>query len=703
MDRTRSMALLVLLSALSCAGGTTVPTNVPADETKTPPDLAESSRTPTVIPVTVRAAMLRAEDRRVVDDALREACEDPRAEVRALATRALGRIADRSEAALVRQRLADPDERVRAEAAYALGLLLDPEAVPLLVEAAGDPSARVRSRVADALGLQPHPRAEQALLSLMRDAEPAVSAAACLASARQKPADFAVDDLIRLVDEGGPTRSLTALHSLALLSSRPVALTPRTKIRARSFLHGLRESRSPEVRLLVALGLGTPVSPEMAEALGDMLKDPDSLVRSQAVAGLGFPAAPLEPFVSLAMEDPNDRVALATVQALSRMRGPEILNALATIVVRDRRLWLRREAILAMEEADPDGAAATVAGLSRSEEPQLRAAAALLLRGRTDGPSIQAATRLLLDEEPEVRVAAIPGLAGAGPLLSEMLGEQAAADDAATVAAVATAAGLRLSDGARSPADRSDAMRLLETAWERARESGRLAPALAAVEAAGRAGRDDRARALLEQALSHADFLVRNRAAQQLRSVYETVTSTRPATDLPLDHYEKILRWAEQPRAARVTVERPGFLPGAFTIRLDTDRAPVTCWRFARLAEEGFYDGKEIRRVIPEQLVQFGSRGAERDGGPVSSLRDEISPYAFPPGTVGMVNHGRDSASGPWFVTLTPQPDYSGRVTPFGRVIRNFPGVTALLLPGDRIVSVEVYEGDGSEPVPQEF
>ena len=59
-----------------------------------------------------------------------------------------------------------------------------------------------------------------------------------------------------------------------------------------------------------------------------------------------------------------------------------------------------------------------------------------------------------------------------------------------------------------------------------------------------------------------------------------------------------------------------------------------------------------------------------------------------------------EKADGAWFVTLADQPHLEGRYTAFGRVVQNFDGVCALMEPEDRIVSIRVYEGDGTEPLP---
>ena len=157
---------------------------------------------------------------------------------------------------------------------------------------------------------------------------------------------------------------------------------------------------------------------------------------------------------------------------------------------------------------------------------------------------------------------------------------------------------------------------------------------------------------------------------------------------------------SKTPRAAKVTVERPGFIPGQFTLRLDTANSPLAARNFARLAEAGFFDGLEIHRMVPGFVVQDGDPQGDGKGGPGYMIRDEITPSLFLAGTLGMASSGKDTAGSQWFITLTPQFHLNGRYTPFGHVVQNLPGVVSLLLPGDRVVRIEVYEGDGTEELP---
>jgi cyclophilin family peptidyl-prolyl cis-trans isomerase len=170
--------------------------------------------------------------------------------------------------------------------------------------------------------------------------------------------------------------------------------------------------------------------------------------------------------------------------------------------------------------------------------------------------------------------------------------------------------------------------------------------------------------------------------------------------DRPLEEYVEILEWAAEPRAAIVTVERPGFMPGRFTVRLDTENAPLTAWNFAKLAEAGFYDGLPFHRLVPNSILQTGDPDGDGLGGPGYVIRDEIHPHEFDAGTLAMALPARDGSGSQWFVTLDASPVLARTHTAFGRVVQNFPGVVARVLPIDRVVSVVVYEGDGTEPLP---
>ena len=697
--------LCICATALACSGGKDLSTQQqpqPGAATPTPPTDADSRPVSAEELLGMRAAVLRAEDRRVIDDALHQAVSYPDGGVRAAAIRALGRIGDPSALELVLDRLQDGSPAVRDEVAFALGLLGDPSGLRAVEILARDTDAGVRARAADALGMLADPASAESLVALIGDDDLRVSAAASYAATRFSRADFAVPALTRVIDERSQSRSLPALHTLAMLGSRPLALGVREKQAVRDRLVGLARSSDPAVRLMVALGLRIPTSVTEGNAIALLSNDSIAEIRVQAVLALGFPGAPLEPVITRALVDSDDRVALASITAMGRMKGSAPLELLSDVVVWDERLWLRRQAALTMAAVDPVLAAGIARGLSKSDEPELRAASATLILDCDDEACPEIALRLYEDTAPRVRLAAIPTLAITEELLSAALAEVLDESDPAIRTATAGAAERRLADADRDEADRADALSLLERLWTSEREPSRSRVQIAILDAAAAGGENPQVRALLEVGLDSPRREVRMRAISLLQRPFGEDRSAQagPASDEPIEEYVKILEWASQPRAAMVTVRRPGFLPDAFTVALDTASAPLTSWNFAQLAGQGFYDGLTIHRVVPNFVFQDGDPAGDGTGGPGYAIRDEISASTFQPGTLGMASSGRDLAGSQWFVTLTPQPQMSGRYTAFGNVVQNLPGVAGQLLPGDQVVSVNVYAGDGSEAIP---
>jgi cyclophilin family peptidyl-prolyl cis-trans isomerase/HEAT repeat protein len=527
--------------------------------------------------------------------------------------------------------------------------------------------------------------------------------AACYALAGHSQASVAVDSLILLSGDERAEVAVAAVHALGRLAAPTDRLDFASRRRARSRLVELAGSPSAEIRSMVAHGLAIPGGTGEADALIALTNDADPLVRINAVRSFSFPGSPIDPDLRRTLDDSDGRVVLATLQGLTKMRGQDVVDTLVDVIVHDDRMWLRERAVSALRAVDPDQAVGLANGLSRSDHVRIRLAVAGLLLGRRDENALEYAGRLLADSDPSVRRAAIPAMAGAAGPLADALGEWTEATDPADRAAVARAAGWRLADKSRSAEDREEAFRILERLW---RESeGELDVELLGevLGAAARGGSDPQTRELLETALGCSDRRIRLRAIEQLRALFgeDHSDAAGSAAELPLGHYLEIARWARLPRAAIVTIERPGFVPGRFTVKLNTRDAALTCWNFVQLAEQGYYRGLKIRRVVPDARVEFGDRASDERARPSQAIRDELLPHWFGPGTLVMNSAERDSAEAEWFVTLTTQPQLVGSHTPFGRVVQNFPGVAALLLPDDILVSVAAYEGDGGEPLPR--
>jgi cyclophilin family peptidyl-prolyl cis-trans isomerase len=237
--------------------------------------------------------------------------------------------------------------------------------------------------------------------------------------------------------------------------------------------------------------------------------------------------------------------------------------------------------------------------------------------------------------------------------------------------------------------------------WQRSAADPGSGVRLAVLDAVAGAASHADARALLLQGLDDEDRRVRERAVRALEEVYGENHDDRigPPTERTLDDYREIAEWVRAPRAAYVIVQREGFAPGRFTVALNTVDAPLTSWNFAQLAERNFFNRSLIHRVVPGFVVQTGAPRPGGEGGPGYAIPNERNRTRFATGVLGMARDQGETHGSQWFIVVAPQPHLDDRFTAFGRVIQNFPGTVLRLEPEDRIVTVEVYEGDGSEPL----
>lgn len=109
---------------------------------------------------------------------------------------------------------------------------------------------------------------------------------------------------------------------------------------------------------------------------------------------------------------------------------------------------------------------------------------------------------------------------------------------------------------------------------------------------------------------------------------------------------------------------------GDITIRLLPDIAPGSAVNFVRLAKEGFYDGKNFHRVVPNFVIQGGCPRGDGYGSLDYSIRSELPMvYYDREGLVGMASAGNHTEGTQFFITHSPTPHLDGNYTIFGRVI----------------------------------
>ena len=129
---------------------------------------------------------------------------------------------------------------------------------------------------------------------------------------------------------------------------------------------------------------------------------------------------------------------------------------------------------------------------------------------------------------------------------------------------------------------------------------------------------------------------------------------------------------------------------GNIIIELYPEAAPATVANFARLIEDGFYDGVTFHRYVPGFVIQGGDPAGTGRGGPGWTIRGEFQDPdlrdKMPPHDVGVVAMARtqnpDSAGSQFYICLTADPrrvgHLDGSYTTFGKVIEGIDVVEAL-------------------------
>jgi cyclophilin family peptidyl-prolyl cis-trans isomerase len=95
---------------------------------------------------------------------------------------------------------------------------------------------------------------------------------------------------------------------------------------------------------------------------------------------------------------------------------------------------------------------------------------------------------------------------------------------------------------------------------------------------------------------------------------------------------------------------------GTFDIALASQQAPKTVNSFVFLSEEGFYDGLDFHRIVPEFVIQGGDPLGNGTGGPGYSVTEKPpANLKYTKGVVAMAKGGTDPAgrSGSQFFVVT--------------------------------------------------
>lgn len=124
---------------------------------------------------------------------------------------------------------------------------------------------------------------------------------------------------------------------------------------------------------------------------------------------------------------------------------------------------------------------------------------------------------------------------------------------------------------------------------------------------------------------------------------------------------------------------------GTVTVQLDSDSAPITVENFVKLAEEGFYDGLTLHRIISGFMIQGGDPQGNGMGGSEQTIKGEFAsngvenPLKHTRGAISMARSQLpDSASSQFFIVHEDSLFLDGEYAAFGYVTDGMEVVDAI-------------------------
>lgn len=131
---------------------------------------------------------------------------------------------------------------------------------------------------------------------------------------------------------------------------------------------------------------------------------------------------------------------------------------------------------------------------------------------------------------------------------------------------------------------------------------------------------------------------------------------------------------------------------GDVKMKMFTDVAPMSVWRFWDLCRSGYYDSSVVHRVVYPHVIQGGSQFGDGYNDDLAPIRTETGYLHFDTaGMVGFASDGRDTETGQWFITHLPRPHLDPNYTIFAKVTEGMDVVNEIYK-GDLILSTEIQE-----------
>ncbi len=597
--------------------------------------------------------------------------------------------------------LADPFPTVRAHAVQVLAANVDAAKLSLISRYVMDGDPRVRVQAMLAAGRLGPPGLNIALYGL-KDTSPVVRQAAAWAACHG--GDRAFNPLVKLLEAERSRPVLeTLLANLWRLEDSPWPAA----------VSAFAGSSDVHLRRAAAYSLSRTGAATARAAQRRLAADAEPVIRATVLPGFGTGALAERDLavVLTALEDPDWRVRAAACRVLAVQTEVAVPAASARQIVTDfasRRPHLAAAALAAAGAQPGVGTTAKLLAVAKGKDPWLASEALAALARRDAAGARKMAGRWIASSETWRRRAAARVAAAAGPEIELLAAADKDAgvrlawlgrlDDEETLQRRERLLALLEADA--DPAVRAQALSLLReagaapgveelvelyAAWKGDEMGDARAEAIVSALAAA-ATKSERA-GLLALGLSDPDSAVAAMVVNGARGLGLEVALPAREPRHGTRWYEELDEWTAEPRALDVVTDR-----GSFRIRLDVDSAPITSREIWDLAVDGFYDGLDFHRVVPNFVVQGGDPRGDGWGGPGFALPDEPSLVPFDSWRVGIATSGPNTGGCQLFVTLLPADRLTGHYTNFGEVVSGREVLTELRV-GDRIRTIRTVTG----------
>ena len=135
--------------------------------------------------------------------------------------------------------------------------------------------------------------------------------------------------------------------------------------------------------------------------------------------------------------------------------------------------------------------------------------------------------------------------------------------------------------------------------------------------------------------------------------------------------YNNAIDWSiidDLPDNPQITMETD---EGTILLVLWPEEAPGTVANFVKLAQDGFFDGKNFHRVVANFVIQGGCPRGDGYGSLDYSIRSEFTPVHYEEeGIIGTASAGKHTEGTQFFITHSPTLHLDGRYTAFGKVVQ---------------------------------